>query len=617
MKELYINSKLVEIDSKTRLDLQFKSFLFSGISELTAPRSWTVSLPKSSNNLALIEGVSSGDSASEFPYNNYVVDYYSNGYKVINEGKGVLIKITDRIEFVFTFGKAYEVMKLMSEKKLTELTEVSTDFGHWNRSMISSAVNGFYWYNWYSFTNEDKTWVTANPDLPMATLHPVVLFSYIVTKIQSEFGITLTGLISEPFALPLAIPLRKFDGISTIGKYIQTAVTATSPINQAYRGIVPFTDGFINYFNLQNQTDFKSIYDRTVSITITSFNVFLGNGYIYDIILRVVNKLGTERDIVRIIANNSPGNTGIYFTLSNYTFQFNADDDYFYFRNANSNSIISTQLTFLTLVKQAYYEPKTSVSETADGGYFPIIPNLPDMTCADFIFQAMQLVGVFPSISDNAPTTINFISADVLYSNSGSAKDWTNKLVKTNPRLSELSDVAFKFGKYAKKNTLKYKADETNLLDTSSFLEVQNDNLELESKLVELLFAAGKRFSTSDNTIDYPLYDISIASGNVLIRKPKSPNNDVIANYIMQFPDELLWNGATGLKATYYTGYQSLLTKPRYLREKFYLKPEDIAGLTLDIPIYLQQYGKYYAIMVLQYKEDEFSECELLEIKNI
>ncbi|HAT77126.1 MAG TPA: hypothetical protein DCS19_09860, partial [Flavobacterium sp.] len=169
----------------------------------------------------------------------------------------------------------------------------------------------------------------------------------------------------------------------------------------------------------------------------------------------------------------------------------------------------------------------------------------------------------------------------------------------------------------AKKNTLKYKADETNLLDTSSFLEVQNDNLELESKLVELLFAAGKRFSTSDKTIDYPLYDISIASGNVLIRNPKSPNNDVIANYIMQFPDELLWNGATGLKATYYTGYQSLLTKPRYLREKFYLKPEDIAGLTLDIPIYLQQYGKYYAIIVLQYKEDEFSECELLEIKNI
>ncbi|HAT81023.1 MAG TPA: hypothetical protein DCS17_06430, partial [Flavobacterium sp.] len=215
MKELYINSKLVEIDSKTRLDLQFKSFLFSGISELTAPRSWTVSLPKSSNNLALIEGVSSGDSASEFPYNNYVVDYYSNGYKVINEGKGVLIKITDRIEFVFTFGKAYEVMKLMSEKKLTELTEVSTDFVHWNRSMISSAVNGFYWYNWYSFTNEDKTWVTANPDLPMATLHPVVLFSYIVTKIQSEFGVTLTGLISDPFALPLAFPLRKFDGIST------------------------------------------------------------------------------------------------------------------------------------------------------------------------------------------------------------------------------------------------------------------------------------------------------------------------------------------------------------------------------------------------------------------
>ena len=64
-------------------------------------------------------------------------------------------------------------------------------------------------------------------------------------------------------------------------------------------------------------------------------------------------------------------------------------------------------------------------------------------------------------------------------------------------------------------------------------------------------------------------------------------------------------------------GESELILNPDGSIFHLHLKPEDIAGLTLDIPIYLHQYGKYYAIMVLQYKEDEFSECELLEIKNI
>jgi hypothetical protein len=84
-------------------------------------------------------------------------------------------------------------------------------------------------------------------------------------------------------------------------------------------------------------------------------------------------------------------------------------------------------------------------------------------------------------------------------------------------------------------------------------------------------------------------------------------------NYL-KFTDTLLWSS---LKTANYTGYQSLIEKPRYLREKFHLKPQDVANLDMEIPIYLEQYGKYYAIMQLQYKDNEFSECELLEIKNI
>ena len=183
-KELFINNTLVELDDKTSIDLQYKSFLFVGISTLSSPRSWTVSLPPSLRNLALINGVSSGDGASDFPYTSYTVDYYQDSFRIIDGGKAIFNGYKNgRIEFVFTFGKAFEAIKLMTEKKLTELTEGAGDFLEWNRSLnfntmddVLSNPDCFGWVNWYNFTNNDRTY-TTHADIPFSVTHPTVLAS--------------------------------------------------------------------------------------------------------------------------------------------------------------------------------------------------------------------------------------------------------------------------------------------------------------------------------------------------------------------------------------------------------------------------------------------------------
>lgn len=609
MKELIINGITVELDGKTKMDLQFVSFLFTSINSISAPRSWTVSLPKTAVNLGLIEGASSSDYHGNFPYQNYVVDYYNCGFRVINTGKGILTKISNRIDFVFTFGKAFEKIKLMSETKLKELTETSTDFLEWNRSInLNDMSDGFGWCNFYSFTNEDRTLTGSNADIPFSTLHPTVKFDYIMNKIQSFFGVTLVGL--SALVGGCSFPIRELDGISSVfGVNNNTALRITTESSV----LITFTSVNTSVFIEELSYNFiKPAGLKDCSIKINSFETISDSGT--EIVsLYVLKSDGTSRLVANCLSVGIGSGKYRKFLLP-FTFNMNSDDYGFQFKSNSFATRYSSSLDFDVLLNQAYYEPATT------GGFFPIIPNLPDMTCADFLFEAMQLGGVFPEISDETPNTINFYSADVLFDNIGSAKDWTNKLVKSTKRMSELSEVEFKFGNYAKKNTLAYKKDETILFATDSYLVVENDNLEDESKLVELKFAAGERFSVSEKTIDYPLYDVKVEAG-ILIRNPKSQSNDVLAKIVnvssvnyLQFTDDLLWSN---IKLTdNYAAQQTLLNKPRYIKENFHLKPEDVHNFSAKIPIYLQQYGKYYAIMKLQYRESEFSECELLELKN-
>lgn len=614
MRELIINGVTVDLDDKTKIDLQFVSFLFTSINSISAPRSWTVSLPKSSVNLGLIQGASSGDYSGDFPYNNYVVDYYNKGYRLINSGKGILTKIGSRIEFVFTFGKAFEKIKLMSETKLFDLTESETDHLDWNRAVsFADMTLGFGWCNFYSFTNEDRSF-TTNPDVPFFVIHPTVTFKYIIEKIAYEYNLDLSGLSDIAIFETLGIPLKSIKS--------QTALSGTD---------------FSEFENVSNSnSEYKIYFDFIESngLELINNNIFRKYSYLENEKIRVdiqdfqTTSISSNKIEIVIVDKNEIERTvyTAYPVLGTYTinriFTLLENDLYFYLKT--DISALNYTDTFLN-VGFGQFQFIIFYSQDVTGGFHQIIGSLPDMTCSDFLFQAMQLAGVFPEITDEAPDTINFYSADVLFDNIPNAKDWTKKLVKSTKRMSELSDVEFKFGNYAQKNTLAYKKDDTNLLTTDDFLLVENDNLEDKSKLVELKFAAGKRFINSfgltSDTIDYPLYDIKIQSGD-LIKNPKSQSNDVLGKIVnigginyLQFTDDLLWSNIK--LEDNYAAQQTLLNKPRYIKENFYLKPEDVYNFSTKIPIYLQQYGKYYAIMKLQYRESDFSECELLELKNV
>lgn len=629
MKELYINGLLFDIDDTTAqsMTFQFKSFLFTSINSLSSNRTWTVSLPKTERNKQNIKQCQTSDSSDIYPYRNWAVNYYSEGFRIVNDGKAILTNITDTINFMFTFGKIFDIIKLLADKKLTELTQLTTDNLAWNRSINYNDMSaGFGWCDWYNFTNEDRSYVagTGNLDVPYAVTHPTVTLKWLINKIGTQFGIDLTELGNLSVMAKYGFPLTSAEGNSSISFYRQNTAVLSSSTSVTNGTELVFTSATLTYFTALFGAffvplyDAKEIYINNIDVTLLKDVDKLSSEYTVSIYVKDVDSVARK---VADVPFNAAGSVGVnyLYKATNITFPFTYGvDSYFYI-------VITCPLSFAVCMSANLYikrdNDSTFYSFGSTGGFFPIIPNLPDMTCSDFLYQAMQLVGVFPFIDGDDNNIIRFKSAQTIYDNLPNALNWSKKLVKSTDTESELEDVSFTFGDYTKKNILDYKENENNTLNTSGTLTVDNQNIESESKLVDLKFAAGKRFSTTDTIIDYPLYDIKI-NGTTLIRNAKDQGDYVLAEIVnngsinqLRFTNALKFSSIVG--TSNYISYQKLINKPRYTKEKFYLKAEDINNLDLRIPIYLEQYGKYYAIMVAQCNEEDTSDVELLEIKQI
>jgi hypothetical protein len=132
-------------------------------------------------------------------------------------------------------------------------------------------------------------------------------------------------------------------------------------------------------------------------------------------------------------------------------------------------------------------------------------------------------------------------------------------------------------------------------------------------------FAAGKRSASKFKIIDYPLYDAKIVAGN-LIRNFKQQDSDVLAyaeiigtDYNLTFPDAMKFSQR--ILSTDYGFYRSLVLQPRIIKERFQLNRTELSKMDVRVPVYLQQYGKYYAILEAQVTDEYEADVTLLELK--
>lgn len=615
MRELYINNQLCDIDGEFNPTFQYKSFLFAKMQGYEAARTWEVSIPLTARNRAIIQQSQSADNASTFPYTTHTVSYYSEGYPIVENGRAYMVGTgSGRVQFVFVLGETIKALKELGEKKLNQLTETNTDYLNWNMSInLNDMSLGFGWVNWFSFTNQDRTVTVANNDLPYSTLHPVVTLNYILSKIGYTFGLTLSGFGS--LLNNFVVPLLKVDGVTSLAANYSTMSLEKTEYTTG--GGDPYTD-VIGSVPLPLFSTYKVTTGERITISKIAFSESEHQIRIYGVLnVTLVDNL-IETDLL-ILLNSaiSIGGTGTVTNMGTYwKYEFDVSaaitiNDYFTinFNGHNIDTIESgsyINVSFPEFAQKSLYHQK-----------FYVIPNLPDITCAEFINQCCMLTGLFPYVYPATPSVVNFYSVADLYNNKANAQNWSKYLIKESDYMSEGEDIEYVLDGFSQRNTMNYAADPTNQLDTSGLITVNNTNIEYQSELFRLFFAAGRRVSLFNAIVDYPLYDVSIKDG-VLIRNKTNQSLPIIGkiqnvssvNYLT-FPDELKFSA---IKTARYTEYQTLVSQPRIIKERFTLTPLLNSLIDVRIPIYLEQYGQYYAILEAQVDGEYNADVTLLEI---
>ena len=178
--ELYINNTKADLN-KTDITLSYKSNLLTDISKIISNRSYTIRLPKTAKNLALIECSHLPSSISRYPYLKHKGTLLRNGVEMIKNANVVLLETGETIEVALTWGNVTNFAGVVNDgKKLTDITH--------------GTVEGVDWVIWSNKGSNSAQFPLIdygfNSDDPNVWYHPVVTVKWILDKIQEQSGVT-------------------------------------------------------------------------------------------------------------------------------------------------------------------------------------------------------------------------------------------------------------------------------------------------------------------------------------------------------------------------------------------------------------------------------------------
>lgn len=244
-----------------------------------------------------------------------------------------------------------------------------------------------------------------------------------------------------------------------------------------------------------------------------------------------------------------------------------------------------------------------SMGEIYTDGRFWIVPNLPDIKQIDFIKAIASILGLFAVSGIDG--SIIFVSMDDLYNNKEKALDWTRNVVADTLE-NKPKEITYTLEGFAQRNNCKWAEDSTVTGNYDSFLEVNDKTLEYETDSIELPFAATDMYGGKARI---PLYSYTEYLG--------IQYNDVE-------PRLLLISGTNGifkglgwkeLIDKYYSSYQTMIRRPVVIKEKIEISDVDLREIDVTVPVYLAQYGRYYAIISIKAEDTGICECELLQLE--
>lgn len=597
--ELYINGDKVDVGD-TDISLNYKSNLLTDISKIVSNNSYTIKLPKTAKNLALIECSHLPSSTTKFPYLKHVGNVLRNGIIIVKDANVVLLSVSEYIETALSWGNVTNFAEIVSsDKKLTDLeygTEEGTDWVVWNNKGSNSAQ--FPLINYGFNSGDSNVWY-----------HPAITVKWILEKIQEESGVTFNfPSDKKTFIDKMIVPLLTRNDSQKINDAFPSSLQMVGYV------IVESTFSYLklNYIGDSTQ-QYASVGGPYGDRLYTKYPITLKVKGTIEMLVQYNSGMDVNNQYLnlRVSQSDSSGNISSVSTIErkNYAAYIEAPNVRLLFNFDDLVSIESDEFMHFTIKAIATGASSSVLSltvydrnEISFGEKFPLVPNLPDIKQIDFIKAVASMVGLF-ALPDGE-NGIKFIPFDNLSANKSKAVDWTNRVIMAYNSVTP-RNLQYTLDNIAQNNWFRYKEDDNVMGNYDGNIQVDDATIEYERDAITLPFSA---CSTKGGVAYIPLY---------------SYNEEGELEYNKTNPRILLLDGTKGifkglewttLIANNYQTYKGLINNAKVVTEYIRLNSIELRDLEMDIPVYLAQYGCYLAIIEIKTKENDICECKLLKM---
>lgn len=593
--ELFIDNKKVDLSPSTNINLTYKSNLLSELDKITSSYSYTIKLPKTKRNMELIEGCNIPSNDSSFAYLTHRARLLRDGIEIVRDAVVVLLSVGDDIQISLTWGNVSALATFLE----TDKTLQDLDLGSitWTTAITEQTPNANYGNNG-------------------AFYQPVVK----VTDLLSKIGESNINIFADELEKTQNLIILCLGAQPKQTEFPDYAISLTTGSSRVYRG-----DDYLYFENNPN--------NKFIELT-KNGSSYSGEDYIDTI--RPIDKavdikikgeieiqhgrLNTQ-DNPSIISNFEIRGTGgykiqpfskyrwnnvvLYRFKIDYTISFE-DYNETGFSLYIPNELYSDKGVYMYHDSELTLTPLTNNKEavTPDRGdlEYPLSVNMPDISQIDFLKGIMSMMGWYaePMEGDSG---IRMLPYSTITDNKSKAVDWSDKIVN---RRIEPSDIEFRMSDMAQKNYFRYADDDTVTGDYDGYITVDDKTLEAWKDAVTLPFAAT---DAVDGLPYIPLYSFN-EDGEMEINDSLTPRILIQEGTTLKF-DGLQWNKL--IQANWQV-YQNIIRRPKIITEQMRLNAIDLKLIDMTIPVYISQYGSYFAILEIKTKNDDICDVQLLKI---
>lgn len=303
----------------------------------------------------------------------------------------------------------------------------------------------------------------------------------------------------------------------------------------------------------------------------------------------------------------------------------------------------SHTITSFSIVEQFKIVP----TEVSDNGAFSGKCNpmecMPETTVLDFLKSLFFMTGTFPVFKNN---TLYAVGYDVFKDNieNGNVYDWTKKLTTSTTQLP--TKTLFIVSDYANRNYYAMSTDNTEGGASSDSKDVYQKGLvsfylssglisTKEKTVAKLPWAApyllNREFpneKTGDTIKSWVLNKDSDSMATAVKYNAPKPALGIIIQRSISHIDNLgntiddgkvmsmrIWNDLSKVLQSSSMKYlQQILNKPIVITEKFELNEFDLRDLDFSVPVYLNKYNAYFAIVSITRDSKGICKCELIKL---